>query len=288
MRVARIVVLGVAVSAGGLAFMLAGRTPPPAPASVTIVKQETNLVDVLVAKSDIGIGRAVSDDDLAWQPWPLSAAGPLFIRRTERPKAIEELKGSIARAPFVAGEPMREQKLVKAGNAGFMSAILPSGMRAISTEISAETGVGGFILPNDRVDVLLTRRDADAQRQRTGDGFVSETVLKGVRVLAIDQQVEEKGGQKVVVGKTATLELTPRQTQTLAVSRQRGTLSLALLSLADSRPNAEPDPEEDQIRRTNQGLVTVYRGVERTTYSCSDKCENAAADAQVDAPAPPK
>jgi pilus assembly protein CpaB len=275
-------VLGVAVSAGGLAFMLAGRTPPPAP--VTIVKQETNLVDVLVAKSDIGIGRAVSEEDLAWQPWPLSAAGPMFIRRTERPKAIEELKGSVARAPFVAGEPMREQKLVKAGNAGFMSAILPSGMRAISTEISAETGVGGFILPNDRVDVLLTRRDADAQRKGGSDGFISETVLKGVRVLAIDQQVEEKNGQKVVVGKTATLELTPRQTQTLAVSRQRGTLSLALLSLADSLPNAPREPEEDPVRLSNPGLVTVYRGVERSTYNCFVKCENAIADVQVDPP----
>lgn len=256
MRVARIVVLGVAVSAGGLAFMLAGRAPPPAP--VTIVKQATDLVDVLVAKSDIGIGRAVSDDDLAWQAWPLSAAGPMFIRRTERPKAIEELKGSIARAPFVAGEPMREQKLVKAGNAGFMSAILPSGMRASSTEISAETGVGGFILPNDRVDVLLTRRDADAQRSGGSDGFISETVLRDVRVLAIDQQVEEKGGQKVVVGKTATLELTPSQTETLAVSRQRGTLSLALRSLADSLPNAVRDPEEEKVRRSNSVNIVRY------------------------------
>jgi pilus assembly protein CpaB len=275
-------VLGVAVSAGGLAYMLAGRTPPPA--QVTIVKQETNLVDVLVAKSDIGIGRAVSDDDLTWQAWPLSAAGPMFIRRTDRPKAVEEIKGSIARAPFVSGEPIREQKLVKAGNAGFMSAILPSGMRAISTEISPETGVGGFILPNDRVDVLLTRRDADAQRQRAGDGFVSETILKGVRVLAIDQQVEEKGGQKVVVGKTATLELTPRQTKTLAVSRQRGTLSLALLSLADSLPNAPRQPEEEEVLRTDQGLVTVFRGIERSIYNCTDKCVNAAADTQAEAP----
>ncbi len=289
MRVARIVVLGVAVSAGGLAFMLAGRAPAPAP--VTIVKQATDLVDVLVAKSDIGIGRAVSDEDLAWQAWPLSAAGPMFIRRTERPKAIEELKGSIARAPFVAGEPMREQKLVKAGKGGFMSAILPSGMRAISTEISAETGVGGFILPNDHVDVLLTRRDTDAQRQGGSDGFISETVLNDVRVLAIDQQVEEKGGQKVVVGKTATLELTPRQTETLAVSRQRGTLSLALRSLADYRHNAERDPEENQVRRSNrvtaprEGFVTVYRGVVRSTYySCSDKCENVTASAEEPAP----
>ena len=278
MRVARIVVLGVAVSAGGLAFMLAGRAPAPAP--VTIVKQATDLVDVLVAKSDIGIGRAVSDEDLAWQPWPLSAAGPMFIRKTERPKAIEELKGSIARAPFVAGEPMREQKLVKAGNAGFLSAILPSGMRASSTEISAETGVGGFILPNDRVDVLLTRREADAQRQGTGDGFISETVLRDVRVLAIDQQVEEKGGQKVVIGKTATLELTPGQTETLAVSRQRGTLSLALRSLADSLPNAA---REAEIKRTasRDVLVTIYRGVVRSTYSCTDKCESTGPGAPV-------
>jgi len=131
-----------------------------------------------------------------------------------------------------------------------MSAILPAGMRAISTEISAETGVGGFILPNDRVDVLLTRRDAEAQRRGGTDGFVSETILQDVRVLAIDQTVEEKNGQKVVVGKTATLELTPAQTETLAVSRQRGTLSLALRSLADSRPNATPT-EEEQVRRKN-------------------------------------
>jgi len=286
MRVARIVVLGVAVSAGGLAFMLAGRAPAPVP--VTIVKQATDVVDVLVAKADIGIGRAVSNEDLTWQAWPLSAAGPLFIRRTDRPNAIEELKGSIARAPFVAGEPMREQKLVKAGKGGFMSAILPSGMRAISTEISAETGVGGFILPNDRVDVLLTRRDTEAQKAGGSDGFVSETVLNDVRVLAIDQQVEEKGGQKVVVGKTATLELTPRQTETLAVSRQRGTLSLALRSLADYRPDAVRDPEDQRrskITASRDGLVTVYRGIVQSTYySCSEKCENATATKAAEEP----
>ena len=110
-------------------------------------------------------------------------------------------------------------------------------------------------------------------------------MLNDVRVLAIDQQVEEKGGQKVVVGKTATLELTPRQTETLAVSRQRGTLSLALRSLADFRPDADREPEEDQLRRPNkasrEGLVTVYRGVVRSTYySCAEKCENVTASTE--------
>jgi pilus assembly protein CpaB len=243
MRVARIVVLGVAVAAGGLAFMLAGRDSGPP----LVVKAPSDTVDVLVAKTDIEIGHAVNLADMTWQPWPPSAAGPLFIRRTDRPNAIEEIKGAIARAPFVGGEPIREQKLVKAGNAGFLSAILPPGMRAIATEITAETGAGGFILPNDRVDVILTRRDSEGQRR---EGFVSETILRDVRVLAIDQTVEEKDGMKVVVGKTATLELSPAQTEVLAMSRQSGTLSLALRSLSDAR--AERDADEELLRRRDK------------------------------------
>jgi pilus assembly protein CpaB len=115
-----------------------------------------------------------------------------------------------------------------------MAAILPAGMRAVSTEISAETGAGGFILPNDRVDVILSRRDKDAERITGTESIVAETLLSDVRVLAIDQNVEEKNGQRVVVGKTATLELTSRQVETLAMGRLQGAMSLALRSLADS------------------------------------------------------
>ena len=118
-----------------------------------------------------------------------------------------------------------------------MAAVLDKGMRAVSTEISPETGAGGFILPNDRVDVILSRRDREAEKAGGADAQVSETILTNVRVLAIDQTLEEKNGQRVVVGKTATLELTPRQAETLALSRQLGTLSLALRSLADAGDN---------------------------------------------------
>ena len=114
-----------------------------------------------------------------------------------------------------------------------MAAILPAGMRAVSTEISPETGAGGFILPNDHVDVLLSRRDKEAEKAAGVDVHVSETILTNIRVLAIDQTVEEKNGQRVVVGKTATLELAPRQAETLGRARQMGTLSLALRSLVD-------------------------------------------------------
>ena len=261
MKAARIVVLGIAVAAGGLAAVMAGRqtqvtSPPPAEPTAKL-----DTTEVLTAKGDIGIGQSISAGDLQWQAWPVAAAGPYFIRKNDKPNAVEQLSGSIARASMVAGEPIREAKLIKADGSGFMAAILPSGMRAVSTEISPETGAGGFILPNDHVDVILSRRDREAEKSIGHDSFVSETILNNIRVLAIDQAVEEKNGQKVVVGKTATLELGPRQAETLALARQLGTLSLALRSLADG---GKPVTEEKAVRR-GAGINTVRFGVTTTT-----------------------
>src|SRR3984893_5333210 len=250
MYTARIGVLILALSAGGVAAYLArgsdNTSAPPEP----VVQLQT--VDVLVAKSDIGLGQSVTPENLQWQTWPAATASNHFIRRNERPEATKEVAGSIARAPFLAGEPIREPKLVKANGSGFMAALLPSGMRALSTEISPETGAGGFILPNDRVDVLLTRRDRETEKATGVEAHVSETILTDVRVLAIDQTIEEKNGQRVVVGRTATLELSPRQAETLAVSRQRGVLSLALRSLIDANAHAAaPDDGKTANRRLN-------------------------------------
>jgi pilus assembly protein CpaB len=259
MKPARIIVLVIAVVAGGFAALLAGRSgnaPAPPP------PQKVDTVDILVAKGDIAMGRVVSAQEMQWQSWPTAAASQHFIRRSAKPNAVEQLSGSIARAAFVTGEPIREAKLIKGGS-GFMAAILPAGLRAVSTEISAETGAGGFILPNDRVDVLLTRRDREAERRSGVDTHVTETILTNMRVLAIDQMIQEKDGQRVVVGKTATLEVTPRQAETLALSRQLGTLSLALRSLADADKTEAADP--DGSRRRRRGELDVVRfGVSRT------------------------
>jgi len=221
---------------------------------------------VLVAKADMPLGKTVTADDMKWQSWPAATASSSFIRKSERPEAIKDMTGSIVRSPFLAGEPIRETKLVKANGSGFMAAILPSGMRAVSTEISPETGAGGFILPNDRVDVLLSRRQK-SNDERGGDTVSSDIVLSDVRVLAIDQTVEEKNGQKVVVGKTATLELKPKQAETLARSRQSGTLSLALRSLVDAN---KPGKVEDT---SDEKLITVYRGADREIYNCTSACK---------------
>ena len=211
MNTARIVVLTIAVGAGGLAAYLASGTDRKPAAVATAPQMKT--IDVLVAKSDIPLGQKVAPGALQWQNWPAATASDSFIRRDKRPDAVQKLTGSIARSPFVTGEPIRETKLVQANGSGFMAAVLPAGMRAISTDISPETGAGGFILPNDRVDVILTRREREAKDEGGAEVYVSETVLDNVRVLAIDQTVEEKDGNKVVVGSVATLELGSRQAE---------------------------------------------------------------------------
>jgi pilus assembly protein CpaB len=263
MKPARIIVLVIAVVAGGIAAFLAGRSEPPPPPPAPVAQLETT--DVLIAAADVGLGNKVTAQDLRWQTWPAAAAGSNFIRKNERPDAINELVGSVARAPFSAGEPIREGKLVKANGSGYMAAILPQGMRAISVEISPETGAGGFILPNDHVDVILTRRDKAAERTSGGaEVHTSEVILSNVRVLAIDQTVEEKNGQRVVVGKTATLELSQSQAETLARSRQQGMLSLALRSLVDFNGKDQPETDDDSGGR-RRGVDVVRFGVTTTT-----------------------
>jgi len=260
MNTARIVVLTIAVGAGGVAAWLAsGSDNTPAP-SAPVVQLQT--VDVLVAKTDIGLGQSVKAEDLQWQTWPAATASTTFIKRGDRPDAEKAVAGSIARSPFIAGEPIREQKLVRADGSGFMAAILPTGMRAISTEISPETGAGGFILPNDRVDVILSKREKAPDR--SGPDIVnSEIILTNVRVLAIDQAPKEKDGQNAVVGKTVTLELKPEQAETLARVRQTGTLALALRSIADV--NMVELKTDDKAPKRGESVNVVRYGVPSST-----------------------
>jgi pilus assembly protein CpaB len=264
MKAARLVVLGVALAAGGVAAFLASGhheaaapAPPPPPPPL-----ET--VDVLVAKTDLGRGQVIGDGDVDWQTWPAAAANPSFIKKTERPDGIHQFVGAIVRVPVATGEPIRDPAVVFAKGSGFMAAILPKGMRAVAMEVSAESGAGGFILPDDHVDIVLTRRDKAAEKVTGVEKFISESILRNVRVLAIDQAVEEKAGQKVVVGKTATLEMTPDQAETLALSHQLGTLSLALRSLVDSQSST---PEGDDANDRRAAINTVRYGVSTVSTS---------------------
>lgn len=232
MKPARIIILAVAVVAAGLAGVLAMRltgTQSVIVEQVAETVQKEPTVHVLVAAESLPVGARLNEKSVRWMPWPESNLVEGFITDANRPKAVEELAGVVVRLPIFEGEPIRGEKIADSSSR-IMSSLLPSGKRAVATEISVSTGAGGFILPNDRVDVIMVRKgDTEA--------YLTETILSNIRVLAIDQQIQEnEEGGKTVVGTTATLELTPEQAKVITVAQQMADrLSLALRSVADAQ-----------------------------------------------------
>jgi pilus assembly protein CpaB len=211
-----------------MAMRLAGSGGVVTQVKSVIEKEPT--VKVLVSSANLPVGARLDEKAIHWMAWPQNGVVQGFITEKDRPDAIKDLKGAVVRLPIFEGEPIRPEKVADS-NSRILSSLLPVGKRAVSTEISVATGAGGFILPNDRVDVIMVRKGEDSGKP------ITETVLSNVRVLAIDQQIQEKeDGTKAVVGTTATLELTPDQTKVLIVAQQMADrLSLALRSVADAQ-----------------------------------------------------
>jgi pilus assembly protein CpaB len=236
MPASRLIILGVAAAAAGGAGYVAKNMAAVEPVRVVLDQSQKKpaiaLQDVLALASDVGMGEALGSK-MKWQEWPSDAVNANFITKLSDPDALEKLKGSVARMPMYAGEAVRRSKLVGEGQ-NFMSSILPSGTRAVATSIAADTSAGGFILPNDFVDVIMTRRNAEAAAG-SGNPFTTETILKNIRVLAIDQTIkEDEEGKKTRVGQTATLELTPKQAEIITVAQQMADrLTLALRPITD-------------------------------------------------------
>jgi pilus assembly protein CpaB len=278
MKLFRVLVLGVALIAGGFAAYLALNMAPGAVAPAVVeLPPQIPTQDVLVAAVDIGQGQTLTSENIRWQQWPEAAMNPGFIQKQTAPEAVEELQGSVVRDQFAAGEPIREVKLARP-ESGFLSAILPSGKRAIAVQVSAQNTAGGFILPNDRVDVIQT-----VGQQTAPDGpsrNVSRTILRNVKVLAIDQTIEEQEGEAVVVGKTATLELTPAQVELITAAEASGALSLALRSFEDAeegpmtvlRPESPP-PSDERTSTT----IRIFRGgrLQELTIGLGDEAGDA-------------
>jgi pilus assembly protein CpaB len=274
MNVTRIAILGVAaIAAGAAALLVRGMLGGGTAASQASLPPPAITSDVLVAAKDIAPGHALSVDLVRWEAWPKSAVSSTLITKEAQPDIGKAVEGAVVRAPLVSGQPITDASIVRAGSAGFLAATIKPGMRAIGVPVTAETSAGGFILPNDRVDVVLTR---DVSGNSSLKLFVSGTILRDVRVLAIDQTSHQEKDQQSVVGKTATLELTPSQAELLTRAQQSGILSLALRALGDSE--GEPVVGDDQSRRTavaaassDKSGVTVFRfGVLRSNPAGTD------------------
>ncbi|MGV1761457.1 Flp pilus assembly protein CpaB [Rhizobium sp. A22-96] len=256
MKPARIMILAVAAVAAGLAGMLAMRLAGKrdiVPQQIAAVVEKEATVNVLVASANLPVGSRLNEQMVHWMAWPEGGVVKGLITENQRPEALKDLNGAVVRLPIFEGEPIREEKVADSSS-GILSSLLPSGKRAVATEISVSTGAGGFILPNDRVDVIMVRKGSQQQ-------LVTETVLSNVRVLAVDQQIEEKqDGGKAVVGATATLELTPDQTKVLAVAHQMADrLTLALRSVADAQQSDTTAADYLLAGDNGGGLVQVIK-----------------------------
>lgn len=258
MKPSRIVLLLVAILAGGLAAFLATRGDAPATKVVTNteVVQEAK-TQILVALTSIGVGERLSEKSVAWADWPEGAVRSEYITQKASPDALTQVTGAVARFEIFPGDPILEDKLVRSEQ-GYLSAVLPQGMRGVSIAVSADSASGGFIVPNDHVDVVLTRAGPNGQ--------ISETILRNVKVLAINTRLGETGTtgaqadpenpRTEIFSDTAiaTLELDPTQGETVINASKIGTLSLALRSIADFRA----DPNE-VIKRPNSQAVRMIK-----------------------------
>jgi pilus assembly protein CpaB len=256
MNRSRVIVLGLAALAAGIAVFLVrgflgGGTEPGKAQTVAAV----STVGVLVASSNIEPGRPVTPDLVRWQAWPKSSVDSNFLTQDANPNPEQIVKGTVARAPIVAGEPLTSTKIVHSESAGFMSATVTPGMRAVSIPISTESGAGGFILPNDRVDVLLTLQVSEQPK-----AYASHTFLRDVRVLAVDQTYTQDKDQKTVLAKTATLELSPQQAEMVDAAAATGTVSLTLRPLGET---ATADLNANAKHSENTVVSVIRYGVSR-------------------------
>ncbi|MFN4099539.1 MAG: Flp pilus assembly protein CpaB [Pararhodobacter sp.] len=234
----RTLILVLSLGAGALAAFLTSSNGDAAGvvANASPPVERAPLTAVLVATTDLAQGSVVSASNLHWQPWPEEAVSAAFVQRDVRPDAATELEGRFVRGSFAAGEPIRLERLADV-DARLLSSSLPAGRRAVALRVSAESTAGGFVLPNDRVDVLLTATEAADSANRAA----SRVIARNVRVLAIDQLAENTDAG-AVIGSTATLELAERQVEMVLAAAASGMLSLALRSAAD-RDLEEIQPE---------------------------------------------
>lgn len=291
MKPARIIVICIAaVAAIGLALVvraMGSSSGEPTAVAAAAAVETRPMAKVLVAARDLQPGQRLTEGDMAWKDWPVDEVNPAFITdgsvpldaaeaEAARPEgavasvtraaanlagggAKADYVGSVVRDPILAGEPIVGRKIVRAGDSGYMAAYLEPGMRAMAIRVTVETAAGGFILPGDRVDVVLTREtNLSNVGAQEGDRsrFTSATVMRNIKVLAIDQSTRAGEDAQAVVGATATLEVSPADTEALALAKSEGELSLVLRSYADT---GGPSGAVSSGRR-EVSAVRVYRG----------------------------
>lgn len=277
----RIIILLVAAGAAvAAAFLMRNmaQVPEPVAAALPMIQQEVQrepTVKVLVARRDMGRGELLVEADMVWTDWPEKVLNPSFYNERDYPDAMTMLSGSAVRMEIFENEPITTQRLVIKGSTGYMAALIGPDMRAVAVEVSPETASGGFILPDDRVDVMVTYEIELPGENSQQSAAVTQTILQNVRVLAIDQFFRQLETGAYTPGTVATLELSLDDAEILELADRTGEISLVLRSFSDAARDGDAVVSvADTFLSTasptsrSSGTVTIVRnGKAQTTYA---------------------
>lgn len=258
MPVRSILLIVFAVVLAGITALLARNlmTQNSADQQQTALKQTKVSTHVLVAATPLPVGRIIKREDLRWQSWPDDQLHDDYL--VKNIVNADEFTGHVVRDSLSSGEPVTRTRLIAPGSQGFMAAALTPGMRAVTVPINIVSGVAGFIFPGDRIDLILNHQvqdDDDNMRK------VSETVIQNLRILAIDTRTHAgptaEGTQLgPKAGKTATLEVTPKIAEKIALVSELGSLTLSLRSLASE--NGSNDGDSDPAKAPPDDSITSH------------------------------
>ena len=239
-------------------------TPQEVAAPTVEYVNEVDYAEVLVATQDIPLGTRLNSSVISWKKWPSEALSPNFINRENNPQIMEEMVAAVARTTIYAGEPIVQRKVAFAGDRSQMAAILKPGMRAVSTRISVDSAAGGFILPGDRVDIVLTTLVMNAPKVGVSMGqknYVATTIMENVHVLAIGQTFGDvaEGGASII-GSTALLELSQADAELMTEAQSKGDVSLILRGLDNRRPGfVQSAATKPRDKTTAVSSMVIYR-----------------------------
>lgn len=246
MNTGRIILLGVALLAGGGAFFLVASGGNTEAITQVIPEQDrVSTVRVLVSDKAVARGERLDPTATKWIKWPKKGL-PEFLITDENQEFYDTLNTALAKTEIVIGEPITENKLIRPGSRGLMAALLAPGMRAVTMDVSARQAAAGFVLPGDRVDIYSTYEDPGK------DSLVSKVMYPDIRVLAVDQIIDQSA-EGAIVSRTVTLELAPRQLGKFLSAREDGTLNLILRSVF------QPEGQEELLQETEPAEIIVIR-----------------------------
>ncbi len=275
----RILFMALAIIAAAMMFVFVKNAKKPAiknnQEQAVVQQQPENFV--LVAAKNMSAGTFVAPETITWQAWPETGLNDAFITKSNNEaaneKKLEEFYGTVVRRGLVKGEPISSSRIIKPGDRGFVAAILQKGMRAVSVQVNAQSAIAGLAFPGDKVDILLTHSIRQPDNEERPVRQVAETILEDVRILAMDQKVDDQNAAPSVP-KTATLEVTPKQAEILMVATQIGRLSLTLRALtiedaSDEKISNETDSENISLIEASvaDGNKDIIVPEERVRYT---------------------